>query len=61
MENVQTNTSAEWYREQGKIMFFHNNGDADVRSQGLRYLIKAHTMNDTEASYIVTIQYKANV
>ena len=51
MENVQTNTSAEWYREQGKIMFFHNNGDADDRSQGLRYLIKAHTMNDTETKY----------
>jgi len=61
MENVQTNTSAEWYREQGKIMFFHNNGDADDRSQGLRYLIKAHTMNDTEASYIVATLMLQNI
>ncbi len=61
MENVKTNTSAEWYREQGKIMFFHNNGDADVRSQGLQYLIKAHAMNDMEASYIVATLMLQNV
>lgn len=45
--------TAEWYREQGKLLFFHNGGDEEIRSQGLQYLIKASDMDDTEASYIV--------
>lgn len=61
MDNTKNRNTAEWYREQGKIMFSHNNGDADVRSQGLQYLIRAHTMQDTEASYIVATLMLQNI
>ncbi len=52
MENNEE-YSAEWYREQGKMLFFHNNGDRQMRSQGLDYIIKAYTMKDIEATYTV--------
>lgn len=52
MSNFQNDT-AEIYREKGKILFFRNSDDEKKRSEGLEYIIKAHTMNDNEASYII--------
>lgn len=55
------NNTAEQYRELGKFMLFQDNGDVEVRSEGLQYLIRAHSLNDTEASYIVATLMLQNI
>ena len=51
---MNENVSAEVIREVGKSRFFNCNGDAQKRSEGLRALIKAQSLGDPEATYIVT-------
>ena len=47
------NVSAEILREIGKNCFLNSNGDEKKRSEGIQALIKAQSLGDTEATYIV--------
>ena len=50
---MNENDSAEILREVGKNCFFNCNGDTQKRSEGLQALIKAQSLGDPEATYIV--------
>ncbi len=50
---MSENNSAEVLREIGKNSFFNSNGDAQKRSEGVQALIKAQSLGDPEATYIV--------
>ena len=43
----------EWCREQGKSLFFDKSSDYEMRRQGIKFLLKAFRMQDTEAIYLV--------
>lgn len=50
---MNENVSAEILREVGKNCFFNCNGDTQKRSEGIQALIKAQSLGDPEATYIV--------
>ena len=50
---MNENISAEILREVGKNCFFNCNGDTQKRSEGIQALIKAQSLGDPEATYIV--------
>lgn len=50
---MNENVSAEILREFGKNCFFNCNGDTQKRSEGIQALIKAQSLGDPEATYIV--------
>ena len=50
---MNENVSAEIIREVGKNCFFNCNGDIQKRSEGIQALIKAQSLGDPEATYIV--------
>lgn len=50
---MSENISAEILREIGKNCFFNCNGDTQKRSEGIQALIKAQSLGDPEATYIV--------
>lgn len=50
---MEENYSPEMLREIGKDYFFNNNGDAERRSCGIRFILKAHSAKDPEATFIV--------
>ena len=50
---MNENISAEILREVGKNCFFNCNGDTQKRSEGIQALIKAQSLGNPEATYIV--------
>ena len=50
---MNENVSAEILREVGKNCFFNCNGDTQKRGEGIQALIKAQSLGDPEATYIV--------
>ena len=53
IDNFILEDSPEWCRETGKLFFFDKEADVEKKRQGMKLLIKAFRMRDTEATYLV--------
>lgn len=50
---VNAEFSPEQAREVGKSYFFNSAGDLEKKNYGLRLILQAHSMQDSEATYLV--------